>query len=115
MSIKDFLKKHNLIGSLLESIAVDSEDSSVCLEIDYCYWQQSDYNEGDEETGIVFFKFENCTSYSFDEHLLNSDEIVKVENIDDEIDICVESDITGEYHHIKINCLNVQEGCDERF
>ena len=109
MNAKDFLKQHNLIGSLLESIAVDREDRSVCLEIDYCYWQQSNYNEGDEETGIVFLKFENCTSYSFDEHPLNSDEIVKVEITDNEIDICLESDITSDYHHIKINCSNVLE------
>lgn len=114
MNVKDFLKQHNLIGSLLESISVDSEAHSVCLEIDYCHWQQSNYNKGDAETGIVFFKFENCTSYSFDEHPLNSDEIVKVEIVNNEIDICVESDITGEYHHIKINCSNVQEVCSEK-
>ena len=59
MSIKDFIKKHNLIGSLLESISINKEDKSICLEIDYCYWQQSNYKEGDEETAILLFSFEN--------------------------------------------------------
>ena len=109
MNINEFVKQHNLIGSLLESISVNDSEKSICLEIDYCYWQQSNYNEKDEETGIVIFKFENCSSYTFDDHTLNSDEIVKVEVLDDEIDICVESDLTSEYHHIRINCSNIQK------
>ena len=109
MTINEFIKQHNLIGSLLESISANDIEKSLCLEIDYCYWQQSNYHEGDEETGIVIFEFENCTSYAFDDHPLNSDEIVKVEILDNEINICVESDLTGEYHHIKINCSNVRK------
>lgn len=108
MNISEFAKQHNLIGSLLEKISVNDIEKSLCLEIDYCYWRQTNYKEGDEETGIVIFKFENCSSYAFDDHTLNSDEIVKVEILDNEIDICVESDLTGEYHHIRINCSNVQ-------
>ena len=109
MNISEFVRQHNLNGSLLERISVNDSEKSLCLEIDYCYWQQSNYNEGDEETGVVIFKFENCTSYDFDDHTLNSDEIVKVEFHGNEIDICVESDLTGEYHHIKINCSSIQE------
>ena len=109
MTISEFVKRHNLTGSLLEKISVNDNEKSLCLEIDYCYWQQANYHEGDEETGIVIFKFENCTSYAFDDHTLNSDEIVKVETLDNGLDICVESDLTGEYHHIRINCSNVQE------
>jgi len=109
MNISEFAKQHNLIGSLLEKISVNDIEKSLCLEIDYCYWRQSNYNEDDAETGIVVFKFENCTFYTFDDHELNSDEIVKVETLDNEINICVESDLTGEYHHIRINCSNVQQ------
>ena len=114
MSIKDFIKQHNLIGSLLESISVNKEDNSICLEIDYCYWQQSNYKEGDEETAILLFLFENCSSYSFDDHAINSDEIVKTEIVDDGLDICVESDLTGDYHHIIINAQNVTMIRNER-
>ena len=109
MNINEFVKQHNLIGSLLENISVCDVEKSLYLEIDYCYWQQSNYNDADPETGIVVFKFEDCAFYAFDNHELNSDEIVKVEILDNEISICVESDLTGEYHHIRINCSNVQQ------
>lgn len=107
MNINEFLKQHNLVGSLLESISVNDIEKTLCLEIDYCYWQQPNYNDEDKETGIVVFEFDNCHSYSFDDHTINSDEVVKVEIFDDELDICVESDLTGDYHHIKISAQNV--------
>ena len=69
--------------------------------------QQSNYKEGDEETAILLFSFENCSSYSFDDYAINSDEIVKAKIVDDELDICVESDITGDDHHIIMNAQNV--------
>ena len=49
MTINEFIRQHNLIGSLLESISANDIEKSLCLEIDYCYWQQSNYHEGDEE------------------------------------------------------------------
>lgn len=114
MTINEFVKQHNLSGSLLESISVNDSEKSLCLEIDYCYWQQSNYKEGDEETAILLFSFENCSSYSFDDHTINSDEIVKAEIVDDGLDICVESDITGDYHHIIINAQNITVIRNER-
>lgn len=38
----------------------------------------------------------------FDNYTIKSDEIVKVKNTDGGLDICVESDLTSEYHHIII-------------
>jgi hypothetical protein len=114
MTINEFVKQHNLSGSLLESISVNDSEKSLCLEIDYCYWKQANYHEGDEETAILLFSFENCSSYSFDDHTINSDEIVKAEIVDDGLDICVESDLTGDYHHIIINAQNITVIRNER-
>lgn len=108
MKLIDFKRKYNLIGSLLESIIIDKSINSVTLEIDFCYWQQADFVDGDRETGMVELSFFECYDCDISNHKINSDEIVKVEVIDNTIDICVESDVTNDYHHIVISSSNVE-------
>ena len=54
------------------------------------------------------YLFLNCKLHD------NSDEIVKTEIVDDGLDICVESDLTGDYHHIIINAQNITVIRNER-
>lgn len=107
MTIKEFINKVYLIGSLLENISYDKATNIVCLEIDFCYWQQSSFEDGEKETGIVLIEFSNCSNCTYDNYKINSDEIVKVELLDNSINICVESDVTGSYHNIQICANNV--------
>lgn len=109
MKITELTKKYNLIGSLLENIYVDESKKTITLEIDFCYWLQHSYRDGDKETGMISLVFSEYSQCDIDQHTINSDEIVKVETFDDtSIDICVESDLTGDYHHIKLSALNVE-------
>lgn len=108
MTLTDFKSKYNLVGSLLENITTNKELDSITLEIDFCYWQQTDFIDGDKETGIVELHFSECSQCEISNHKINSDEIVKVEFTENSIDICVESDITNDYHHIFITALNVE-------
>lgn len=109
MKVIELTKKYNLLGSLLENIYVDESKKTITLEIDFCYWLQQSYTEGGKETGVVSLVFSDYSYCGIDRHTINSDEIVKVETIDDtSIDICVESDLTGDYHHIKLSALNVE-------
>lgn len=108
MTLTDFKSKYNLVGSLLENITINKELDSITLEIDFCYWQQTDFIDGDKESGIVELHFSECSQCEISNHKINSDEIVKVEFTDNSIDICVKSDITNDYHHIFISALNVE-------
>lgn len=109
MKISKLIKTYNLTGSLLETVQVDAIKRTIILELDFCYWQQKDYDDNDAETGMAGLIFSDCTKYNISNHTINSDEIVKATAIDDNtIDICVESDITEEYHHIEISAMNVE-------
>ncbi len=105
MTIKEFINKVYLIGSLLEKVSYDKATNTACLEIDFCYWQQSTFKDGEKETGIVLIEFSDCSTCTYDNYKINSDEIVKVELLNNSINICVESDVTGTYHNIQI-CAN---------
>lgn len=108
MKLTEFKRRYNLIGSLLENIIVDKGVNSVTLEIDFCYWQQADFVDGNKETGIVKLCFSECGDYNISNHKINSDEIVDVEITDDTIDICVENDLTNDYYHIIISSSNAE-------
>lgn len=77
MTLTDFKSKYNLVGSLLENITINKEPDSIILEIDFCYWQQADFIDGDKETGIVELHFSECSQCDISNHRINSDEIVK--------------------------------------
>ena len=88
MTIKEFIKKYNLHDSLLESITYDEIGSRVTLSIDFCYWQQEDYEEGENETGMILVKFE-------------------ISSVDDEITLTVFNDIMNDNVDIIIKADNV--------
>ena len=53
MKISEFIKAYNLHDSLLEKVEYDSEKKIVEIMIDFCYWQQTGYNDNDPETGLI--------------------------------------------------------------
>ncbi len=109
MLIKEFVKKHNLHDSLLESIEADKATKTVKLTVDYCYWQQADYCEGQTETGIVHILFSDVSNIIFDEHTLCSDAILSCScHQENTFVLNTESDITGCCHTIKITANGVE-------
>lgn len=109
MKIANLIKAYNLVGSLLENIRIDTSKRTITLDLDFCYWQQEGYVDGDEETGSLSLVFSDCGKFDICRHKINSDEIVNVSVVDDDsIDICVENDLSGEYYHLKISAAEVE-------
>ena len=77
MTIKEFVEKYNLHDSLLESINYDKNNRKATLSIDFCYWQQEDYEETLSETGMVLIEFDDVISLNYKHFPINSDEIVE--------------------------------------
>lgn len=107
MTIKEFIKKYNLHDSLLESITYDEIGSRVTLSIDFCYWQQEDCEEGENETGMILVKFDNVSRLDYVPYQINSDEIVEISSVDDEITFTVFNDIMNDNVDIIIKADNV--------
>lgn len=109
MTIINFIKMHNLHDSLLEKVDVYPERQAVVLTVDYCYWQQNEYRDGDAETGIVTITFSGVKDFCYDDHKLNSDEIIAC-TVDsgDRLVMQVASDITGDNHTVIISAEDVE-------
>lgn len=108
MTIKDFVQNYNLHDSLLEKINYDKKSATVTLFIDFCYWQQSNYNDEMPETGNIIIQFSGCTLFHCRPYHVNSDEILKaVSNNDNELVLTVFNDLSGRYIDIRINASSV--------
>lgn len=104
MKLREFVKCYNLHDSLLENIEFDEQARVVKLTVDFCYWQQPDYKEGDLETGLISLLFTDVARFDREEHPLNSDEIIACICLDDNtLNLQVESDIIGNCHTIVIS------------
>lgn len=107
MTINEFTNSFNLHDSLLENITYDETAKKVTLIIDFCYWQQEDYEDDMEETGMIVVEFDEVMKLSYTPYSINSDEIVGISHSDDEIILTVFNDISNDNIDIIINAKRV--------
>ena len=74
MTINEFVEKYNLHDSLLESIVYDKNNKKSTICVDFCYWQQEDYEESIPETGIILIEFDDVIALNYRPFSINSGE-----------------------------------------
>lgn len=93
MKVSEFVNAYNLHDSLLEKIEYDSINKKLFLEIDFCYWAQSAYKEGEKENGIIQLSFLDVNNFSSEISEADSDSILAFSCINDnQLKIIVETD-----------------------
>ena len=107
MTINEFVNKYNLHDSLLESVTYDENTKKVILSIDFCYWQQEDYQDDANETGMIVVEFDGVEALNYHPYQINSDEIVEVLQEDNAITLTVFNDILNDNVDITITAKNV--------
>lgn len=107
MTINEFVNKYNLHDSLLENITYDETTKKIVLSIDFCYWQQDDYKDDMDETGMIVIEFDEVESLKYVPYQINSDEIVDISHEDNRITLTVFNDISNDNIDIIINAKNV--------
>ena len=107
MNPVDFTKKYNLHDSLLEKLEISKDNRTVTLTVDFCYWQQNEYTQGEPETGMVKAVFTEVESVVFEPFQINSDEIMRCAAEGRRTEIEVYSDKTKSCHVISITAGNV--------
>ena len=113
MTINEFVNKYNLHDSLLENITYDETDKKAILSIDFCYWQQEDYQDDTDETGMIVIEFDEVELLKYVPYQINSDEIVDISHEDDKITLTVFNDILNDNVDIIIKAKTVMVSkCD---
>ena len=104
----ELFKRYIFHDSLLEKADYSPTDKTAVLEIDFCYWQQSDYTDKMPETGRIQLRFSGVTEFSFPTYPMDSDEIVRVRcDSENTVVMTVYSDLTEEYHKLSVTADSV--------
>ena len=82
MTIKDFAEKYNLHDSGIEKIFYDTEHKKLVLTIEFCFWMQNWFVEGEQSNGKISATFENVSVFDYDE---NISEKIFSDELDNEI------------------------------
>lgn len=98
MKITDFFKTYNFHDSLLENVVYKADLKEVSFEIDFCYWMQDSFKEGDKENGLIKILFTGVSEFQYEKYEICSDSILSFVITDDEtIELTVETD-NGDIH-----------------
>ena len=69
MTIQELATNYNMHDSLIDSFSVDDQEKTIRIIIDFAFWMQDNYSEGDPETGPLNVTFLNVSNYSVPEQL----------------------------------------------
>lgn len=109
MTISDFFKDYNLHDSLLERVEYDKENKQITFNIDFCYWQQKNYTDDMQETGMITLVFSEVNDFDYTPFEIDSDEIISVQNnSENELYFEVCNDMTEECHSLRIKAKHVE-------
>lgn len=64
MTVKEFLDKYYLHDSSFEEVTYEPSKRELTLLVDFCFWMQDDYADGEPENGFLRTTFHNVESYS---------------------------------------------------
>ncbi len=64
MTMKEFLDKYYLHDSFFNTVDYNPSKRELTLLIDFCFWMQDDYVEGEPENGFLRAVFHDVESYS---------------------------------------------------
>ena len=110
MTLQELDKKYYFHDSSIISINYDKEKNIVEMLIDFCFWMQEDFKEGEPENGEAKLIFRQAHNYDGPLGELNSNSILRTfvkEN--NQFLLCMSDDnftngnYTSDYYEIKFN------------
>lgn len=63
MTMKKFCEAYYLHDSSLEKVIYSTEEKTLTLIIDFCFWMQDDYQDGYPENGYISVIFSGVSAY----------------------------------------------------
>ena len=120
MTICEFKDKYYLHDSGIEEIKYDYSKKSLIIKVDFCFWAQKWYKEGESSNGLITIKFNNVLCFEYIGNVIDRDLILN--DLDNEIldvDIDVNNQLiigilemldytSSDFYQIKIKAENVE-------
>lgn len=108
MTNKEFVENYIMHDSLIDSIETDN-DGVVRMVIDFAYWMQKDFVEGNPETGPLTVVFNNVSRFECPKDLpLSEISILKTSIEEDAVKFALLNDMTNDCYDIIIVTSNIE-------
>ena len=78
MTLTEFDNKYDFHDSSLESICFDQDNNILEMNIDFCFWMQTDYIKTSPEIGMIKLIFKDVQSFNGESVNYNNVTILKV-------------------------------------
>ena len=109
MNAKEFVSGYIMHDSIIDAIKVDQERKAITMMIDFAFWMQREYQEGNPETGPLAIIFHNVTEYECPEALpFGEISILKVSEEDGRIQFAILNDMTDDYYDLFIKAESIE-------
>ena len=107
MNVKDFLNKYELHDSIIENIEYDVNKRMLFMELDFCFWMQKDFQDGDMETGKMILQFLDVNQYDGLQGVIDSFSILDVNILDDVMVFSIMDDFNEKFYEVKVDSSDV--------
>lgn len=108
MEISDLIKNFNFHDSVLEKCVYNKYLNELSFEIDFCYWAQEKFKDGEPENGIINVRFFGISDFHKDNYDIASDSIISLKETEPgKILLTVETD-EGYIHIFSFTALSVE-------
>lgn len=81
LPLAEFEEKYYLHDSGIEKINFDEKTNTLTMTIEFCFWMQTWFNEGELKNGLIEVCFENVASFEYEQHDFKN----ILENLDTEV------------------------------
>ena len=71
LTLAEFQKRYYLHDSSITKIDFNAENKKLTLEIDFCFWMQEWFVDGETDNGLIEVTFENVSYYSYEDYDLS--------------------------------------------
>ena len=106
MTLEEFVSKYNMHDSLIDSISI--EDDTIVIVIDFAFWMQEGFNDGQPETGPLEVRFIGVKNYKIPNDIpLDEISILKTSIKDNAVLFAILNDMTDEYLEIAIESSDI--------
>ena len=101
MTINELLDKYHFHDSTIEEITYYISNGKLEFIIDFCYWLQNGYSDGDKENGLVKLCFSSVDDYEWKTGVIDSFAILEIDIEDSTVKMNILDAFNNKFYEIQ--------------
>lgn len=110
MTLEEFKSKYYLHDSFIERMYYSADNSTLTLVVNFAFWMQNNYMQGDDENGLIEVTFYDVSNYECKHGDPTGDfvGILDAQVANNTLTLSLLDDETGDYLELNITSTSVE-------